>query len=64
VGCLGVFSPFPARPVACGHLAGRVGIAPMPSTEALPAPRDRLLNGHLGVTETDGLGLATTTGAY
>ena len=30
----------------------------MPSPEALPAPRYGLLNGHLGVTETDGLGLA------
>ncbi len=35
----------------------------MPSPEALPAPRDGLLNGHLGVTEADGLGFATATGA-
>ena len=35
----------------------------MPSPEALPAPRYGLLNGHLGVTEADGLGFAAATGA-
>lgn len=61
--CLGVFSPFPTRPVTGSHLARRVAVAPMPSPKATPAPRDGLLNGHLWVTETDGLGLATATGA-
>ena len=35
----------------------------MPSPKALPAPRDGFLDGHLGVTEADGFGLAPTTGA-
>ena len=35
----------------------------MPSPKALPAPRYGLLDGHLGVTEADGLGFATATGA-
>ena len=58
----GVFSPFPTRPITGSHLARRVRIAPMPSPKALPAPRDGLLDGHLGVTEADGLGFAATTG--
>jgi len=60
----GAFSPFPTRPVAGSHLARRVGIAPMPSAKALPAPRDGLFNCHLGVTKADGLGFAAGAGAY
>ena len=64
MGCMGVFSPFPTRPVAGGRLARRVRIAPMPSPKALPAPRYGLLNGHLWVTKADGLGFAAATSAY
>jgi len=34
----------------------------MPSPKALPAPRDGFLDGHLGVTKADGLGLPAGAG--
>ena len=58
-----MFSPFSTRPITGSHLARRVAVAPMPSPEALPATRDGFLDGHLRVTEADGLGFATATGA-
>ena len=58
-----MFSPFGTTPIPSRGFSGRVRITPMPSPEALPAPRDGLLNGHLGITEADGLGFTATTGA-
>ena len=55
--CSGVFSPFGTTPIPSRGFSGRVRIAPVPSPKALSAPRNGLLNGHLGITETDGLGL-------
>jgi hypothetical protein len=59
-----VVLPLAATPVACGKLARRVAIAPMPSPKALAPSGDGLLNSHLGITEADGLGLAARTGSY
>lgn len=53
-----LFSPLAATPVSGTGLRGGLRIAPMSGPEALPTGRIGLLDGHLRVTETDGLRLA------
>ena len=57
-----VVLPLAATPVACRQLARRVAVTPMPSPEALAPSRYRLLDGHLWISEPDGLGFAIGTG--
>ena len=50
-----LFSPLTTTPVSGAGFGRGLRIAPMPSPEALPTGRIGLLDGHLRVTEADGL---------
>ena len=59
-----VLLPLLATPVASRQLARRIGVAPMPSPKTLTPPRIGLLDGHVRISESDGLGPAVGAGSH
>ena len=53
-----LFLPLAATPVSCSGFAGGIAVTPVSSPEALATAGYGLLDLHLGIAKTDGLGLA------